>query len=211
MMKPRDNLQRIRRSLFILAAAAAFLAPALAAQERPAAPSWIEKLTVPLSQTDVQRFSRFDENRKEAVHEAEQGGDSADHPALLKVLAGQPQAIADKELIGEWRCRTLKLGGNLPLVIYGFFKCRIFEENGALILQKTTGSQRTRGALHRIAADRFAYIGAGTVNDDPVRAYGDDAQEDEVALLVKAAPARLRLEFPAPHYESLFDIIELVR
>jgi hypothetical protein len=208
MMKPSDSLQRIRRSLFILAA---FFAPPLAAQERLPAPSWIEKLTVTLSQTDVQRFARFDENRKNAVYEGKEGGDAADQPTLAKVLAGQPQAIADKELLGEWRCRTLKLGGEPPLVIYGFFKCRIFEENGALILQKTTGSQRTRGALHRIAPDRFAYIGAGTVNDDPVRAYGDDAREDEVALLVKAAPARLRLEFPAPHYESLFDIIELVR
>jgi hypothetical protein len=211
MIKPRDSLQRPRRSFFILAATAALFAPALAAQERLAAPSWIEKLPVTLSQTDVQRFSRFEDNRKSAIHEAEQGGDPAERPVLRKVLAGEPQAIADRELIGEWRCRTLKLGGNLPLVIYGFFKCRIFEENGALILQKTTGSQRTRGALHRIAPDRFAYIGAGTVNDDPARAYGDAAQEDEVALLVKAAPARLRLEFPAPHYESHFNIIELIR
>lgn len=209
-MEPRESLQRFCRSLFILAAAS-FLGPALAAQEQPTAPAWIEKLPVPLSETDVQRFSRFEENRKNAVYEGEQGGDPADQPTLQKVLAGKPQPIADKEFPGEWRCRTLKLGGEPPLVIYNFFKCRIFEENGVLILQKTTGSQRTRGALYRIAGDRFAYVGAGTVNDDPVRAYGDAAKEDEVALLVKAAPGRLRLEFPAPHYESLFDIIELVR
>src|SRR5688572_22983007 len=114
MMIPRDSLQRLRRSLVILAAASVF-APALAAQERLPAPSWIEKLAVPLSGTDVQRFARFDENRKNAVQEAEQGGEPADQPALAKVLAGKPQAIADKELLGEWRCRTLKLGGNLPL------------------------------------------------------------------------------------------------
>jgi hypothetical protein len=210
MMMPVRYAQS-RFHLSVMLAALLCFAPALAAQETPDSSEWIEKLPTPLSLTDVSRFANFQENRSSAIEEAMKGGEAADRASLEKILAGKPQAIADKDLKGEWRCRTVKLGGILPLVVYGAFKCRIFEEKGALILQKTSGSQRTRGGLYRISPDRFAYIGASTVNDDPVRKYGDAAQEDEVALLVKVGPARLRLEFPAPHYESHFDIIEFVR
>jgi hypothetical protein len=180
-------------------------------QQVKAAP-WLASIPVALSPTDVERLSAFEDNRKQAIAEGLAGGDPPDRAELQKVLAGEPQPVSDSELLGEWRCRTLKLGGMPPpITVYSFFKCRIFKANNAVILQKTTGSQRTRGALYRVGGDRLAYIGAGTVNDDPVRKYGDDPKEDEVGLLVKAGPRRMRLEFPAPHYESHFDIMELVR
>lgn len=187
-------------------------AGAAAAQGQPAS-AWIEKLPVKPSESDIARLAAFEAHREQAIAEA-MGGEapSSDKAVLQKVLAGAPQPITGKELLGEWRCRTLKLGGQfLPLVVYGFFKCRVYEEDGALILRKITGSQRTRGVLARVSGDRFVYLGAGTVNDDPPLDYGDEPEKDEVAFLAKAAPARLRLEFPAPRLESRFDIIELVR
>jgi hypothetical protein len=200
------------RDLFLRSACVVLVAlagiPCIAAQEQPA---WVERLPVKLSEADIARFTAFDENRQSAVAEALGTDSPADRAGLQRVLAGEPQPIGEKDLLGEWRCRTLKLGGILPLVIYNSFKCRIFQESGVLVLQKTSGSQRTRGALYRIAADRFAYVGAGSLNDDPPAKYGDNAEENEVAFLAKAAPKRLRLEFPAPHRESHFDIIELVR
>ena len=39
--------------------------------------------------------------------------------------------------------------------------------------------------------------------------YGAKPKEDQVAYLVRAGAIRLRLEFPMPHYESHFDIMEL--
>jgi hypothetical protein len=171
----------------------------------------LSALPVKLSATDVQRFSEFDTTRRAALSEAFTGGDAGDVADLRKTLAGDPQPIGDGDLTGEWRCRTLKLGGILPLTPYGFFRCRIFMAQGELVFQKTSGSQRTRGGLYRLTADRFAYVGASTVNDDPIRRYGADPIEDQVGILVKTSDRRLRIEFPAPHYESHLDIMDLVR
>ncbi len=180
----------------------------LPAKETP----WIASIPVNLAPPDIERYRAFDSNRKQAIEEAIAGGEPAERSELEKVIAGNPQSISDAEVLGEWRCRTLKLGGlPPPLTVYSYFKCRIFKEKNVLIFQKTSGSQRTRGNLYRIAGDRFAYIGASTVNDDPLRYYGDDPKENEVAILVKAGPKRLRIEFPAPYYELHFDIMELVR
>ena len=53
---------------------------------------------------------------------------------------------------------------------------------GNLVFRKTSGSQRTSGGLFRLSPERFAYVGAGTVNDDPIRSYGADPMEDQVAI-----------------------------
>jgi hypothetical protein len=162
---------------------------------------------------DRVRFASFDQVRADAIAQAtKEAGSKAELDDLTSVLSGSAIPINAKALIGDWRCRTLKLGGGLSgLVIYGFFKCNISAQGDALIFQKVSGSQRTRGNLYRLSDTRYAYLGAGTVNDDPPIAYGSAPQEDEVAYLVQVAPNRLRLEFPKPHYESDFDIIDLRR
>jgi hypothetical protein len=137
-------------------------------------------LPVKLSATDVRRFSEFDTTRRAALAEPFAGGDASDMADLKKVLAHDPQLIRDGDLTGEWRCRTFKLGGILALTPYGFVRCRIFMEQGELVFQKTSGSQRTRGGLYRLTADRFAYVGASTVNDDPIRLYGASSREDQI-------------------------------
>jgi Domain of unknown function (DUF4893)/TIR domain len=162
---------------------------------------------------DRARLLSFDQARADAITQATKGADNkTDLDDLTSVLAGAAIPINAKALTGDWRCRTLKLGGGLnALVIYGFFKCNISAQGDALIFQKVSGSQRTRGNLYRLSDTRYVYLGAGTVNDDPPIAYGSAPQEDEVAYLVQVAPNRLRLEFPKPHYESDFDIIDLRR
>jgi len=169
-------------------------------------------LPVALSGPDKVRFSNFEQNRADAIREAKSKADSPhDVAALEAVLAGGEVPITPSSLIGEWRCRTLKLGGNLPLTIYDYFKCRIARDGSSLIFQKASGSQRTSGTFYRVSDTRYAYLGAGTVNDDPMIPYGAKPTEDEVAYLVQVSAKRLRLEFPKPHYESNFDIIDLVR
>ena len=121
----------------------------------------------------------------------------------------------DRDILGRWKCRTAKLGGKGPvLVVYGQFSCRITRERGALAFQKTSGSQRTKGILTRGSpptSSRLEYAGTGTYNDDKPLAYGADPRRDEVGLLFKVGPRRLRLEFPKPQFESDFNIIELTR
>jgi hypothetical protein len=171
-----------------------------------------ENLPEALSETDRSRLENFEANRASAITVAQTGENDFLGEELKKyrktltaVLAGDSQKIEEADILGKWRCRTLKLGGGLPLVAYGYFRCKIHKKNGQLIFEKTTGSQLTKGRLLRLGGDRFLYAGAAK------GVYGENEKENEVGYLFKVGPKRLRLEMPKPHYESEFNIMELAR
>jgi hypothetical protein len=164
-----------------------------------------------LSATDKDRLAKFDETRASAIEEARKDGDTADVAVLEKVLEGEATQIAPAELAGEWRCRTLKLGVNLALIVYSDFKCRITDDVAGLRLQKLTGSQRTTGTFFDLGEARLGYAGAGHYADEQPRNYGDDPERNQVGYLIPISAERMRLEFPLPQYESRFDILELRR
>ncbi len=164
-----------------------------------------------LTATDKARLAGFDAARAKAIAEARAGGSAADLATLDAVLAGAPQNILGTDIRGDYRCRTIKLGGTLPLTIYGWFKCRIDEDDLGYRLVKTTGSQRFSGHFIDESEKRLLFWGAGHYGDEKPRAYKADADRDMVGYLVKAAAKRYRLELPLPKFESTFDIIELER
>src|SRR5882757_2105712 len=79
----------------------------------------VQKLITP---ADKARLDKYGETRKAALAEAK-AGDPAEVKQLDALLANPLVAFSDKDLTGTWRCRTIKTGGSLPLVIYGWFKC----------------------------------------------------------------------------------------
>lgn len=164
-----------------------------------------------LSAADKDRLAKFDEARTSAIEMARKGGDPADVAVLEKVLEGDAIEIAPADMAGDWRCRTLKLGGLLPLTVYGDFKCRITDDAAGLRLEKLTGSQRTTGTFYDLGEARLGYAGAGHYADERPRNYGDDPERDQVGYLIPISAERMRLEFPLPRYESHFDILELRR
>jgi type II secretory pathway pseudopilin PulG len=165
-----------------------------------------------LSAADQERLAKFAETRASAIEEARTGGAPAYVTVLEKVLEGEATQIVPAAMAGEWRCRTLKLGGDAPpLVVYGDFKCRITDDASGLRLQKLTGSQRTAGTFYDLGEARLGYAGAGHYADEQPRNYGDDPQRDQVGYLIPISAERMRLEFPLPRYESHFDILELRR
>lgn len=164
-----------------------------------------------LSAADKARIASFEETRKAAIAEAESGGDTGDVAELRKILAGEPQTILGVDLRGTYRCRTIKLGGSLPLTIYGWFACKIDEDGQGYRLIKTSGSQRFSGHFIDQERTRLLYFGAAHYGYEKPRPYGADADSDQVGYLVKVGPGRYRLEMPLPKYESKFDIIELVK
>jgi hypothetical protein len=164
-----------------------------------------------LSAADQERLAKFDETRTSAIEEARKGGDPADVMVLEKVLEGEATQIAPAAMAGEWRCRTLKLGGILPLIVYPDFKCRITDDAAGLRLQKLTGSQRTSGTFYDLGEARLGYAGAAHYGYEQPRNYGDDPDSDQVGYLIPISAERMRLEFPLPRYESHFDILELRR
>lgn len=169
-----------------------------------------------LSADDKQRLESFDAVRGEAIGAARESDDKAALAVLDQILSGKPETIRGAtDLAGAWRCRVAKLGGSgtLPLVVYDWFRCRIIDDAAGLRLDKVSGSQRTAGTFYDDAnPDRLTYVGALYYGyEGKPKPYGSEAERDQVGYLVRVGRDRLRLEFPSPHFESQFDIMELER
>lgn len=110
---------------------------------------------------------------------------------------------------GDYQCRTIKLGGMLPAVVYDYFSCRIGEEGSSIA--KTSGSQRFSGSLTP-SNGGFFYRGALHFGDEQPVLYGSDGERNQVGCLYQLAgeDQRYLLELPSPMFESLHDVVELV-
>lgn len=165
-----------------------------------------------MTAADKARLASFDAIRAEAIAEAKKGGSQGDVATLDAVLAGKNLTFSEGfDLTGDWQCRTVKLGGTLPLTVYGWFKCRVSDDGSGWKLDKLTGSQRTAGAFYTDSDTRLTYVGTLYYSNEKPKKYGSDADRDQVAYVVRPDEKRVRLEFPSPKYESKLDIIELKR
>lgn len=191
---------------------AALLASALALAA-PAGPVLADGAIVALmTDTDREVLDAFDTRRAAAIAEAEASPDAADRATLTQVLAGEVLPFnGDHDPSGEWRCRYLKLGGMLPLTVYGWFQCRVYDDGAGWIIHKTTGSQRTMGRLYQLTDERLLYLGAQYYHYEEPRAFNADPARNQMAVLTRLDDGRMRLEFPAPLAESNFDILEMER
>lgn len=167
----------------------------------------VQKLITPADKT---RLDKYGETRKTALAEAK-AGDPAEVKQLDALLAKPLVAFSDKDLTGNWQCRTIKAGGPLPLVIYGWFKCKVTDDGSGWRLEKISGSQRTKGRFFDDAEKRAIYLGSAYVNSDPAKPYGSGPQTDQVGYAFRNSASEWRIEFPAPYYESKLDILEFKR
>ena len=165
-----------------------------------------------ITAADKARLASFEAIRAEAITEAKKGGSPEDVATLDAVLAGKDLPFSEGfDLTGDWQCRTVKLGGTLPLTVYGWFKCRVSDDGSGWKLEKLTGSQRTAGTFYTDSDTRLTYLGTLYYSNEEPKKYGSDADRDQVAYVVRPDEKRVRLEFPSPKYESKLDIIELKR
>ncbi|UCI04997.1 DUF4893 domain-containing protein [Mesorhizobium sp. B1-1-8] len=163
-----------------------------------------------ITAADRARLDKYGETRKAALEEAK-AGDPAEVRELDTLLAKPLVAFSDKDLTGNWQCRTIKAGGLSPLVIYGWFKCKVSDDGSGWRLEKTSGSQRTVGRFFDDGDKRAIYLGSFSVNDDKARPYGSGPETDQVGYAFRNGAGEWRIEFPAPYYESKLDIIEFRR
>lgn len=167
---------------------------------------------------DAARLDGYAASAGNAFLRALASGAPGDVNALTQALSGTPQIAFDESLNGDWTCRTMKLGGLSPLVVYSPFKCRFGIENDGFTFEKLTGSQRTKGKV-TLRDGRAVYVGVGFVAgqtppdyaDLPPDFTSDGTVQTDVAILERIRPTRARLMFPAPANESDFDILELTR
>jgi len=165
-----------------------------------------------ISKEDAARLAAYDEVKAQTLGDAYANGAPADVKVLDAALAGKPMPVeGDFDATGKWRCRTIKLGGGLPLVVYQPFKCVISDDGAGWFLKKVSGSQRTQGRFYTQSATRMIYLGAGHIWDEPPRKYGDKADENMVAVVERLGKNRLVLQFPKPFVESDFDLLVLER
>ncbi len=180
---------------------------ALAAASPARATGEIESL---ITDADRARLDAFDATREKALAEA-RGGAAAD-VAILDAVTGAPALPLDGfDPLGDWKCRTIKAGGLATLVVYGWFDCRITDDGAGWTLEKLSGSQRTTGRFFTDGDLRNVYLGGFFVAGDAAPRYGAGPESDQVGYMVRTGEDAFRIEFPAPRYESLFDVLEFRR
>lgn len=168
----------------------------------------VQKLITP---ADKARLEDYGKVRDEAIAAAKKDGAAEDVATLEAILARPKIGFSSADLTGDWRCRTIKLGGPATLVVYGWFACKVTDDGSGWRLEKLTGSQRTQGRFYDDGDTRSIYLGSFFVAGDAAKAYGSGPESDQIGYAFRSADDRWRIEFPAPHYESRFDILELKR
>lgn len=164
-----------------------------------------------LKKADHARLAQYDSVSRTAILNARDHGAAADIREANRALAGAPRKILGENLLGLYRCRTIRLGGTRPLSVYSWFSCRIDLDDLGYRLVKTSGPERFTGHFIDESEKRLIYYGAThSIMQQPV-SYGWDADRDQVGYFFKAGPRHYRLELPLPRGGSKLDVIELKR
>ncbi len=130
---------------------------------------------------------------------------------LLTPDAAIPGALSN----GDYRCRIIKLGarseGLLDYIAYPRFRCRVTQDGRVQYFEKFSGSQRQVGKIYRSDAMRSVFLGTLMLGDEtrPMR-YGSDPDRMLAGWVERIEPRRWRIVLPAPRFESLTDVVELV-
>ena len=187
------------------------LAPALAILLSTAgaqADGVFQKLITP---ADRIRLDNYGETRRAALAEAKAGGPADEVKALETLLSSPLKPFAQFDMTGSWQCRTTKVGGLLPIVTYGWFKCRVTDDGSGWQLEKISGSQRTTGRFYDDNPKRLSYLGSQYVDGETPQPYGSGPETDQVGYVFRTGDKEWRIELPAPYYESKLDILEFRR
>src|ERR1700749_2496951 len=170
------------------------------------------------SDFDKGRLAALGEAKQKALDETKGSGGTGDASAINAALGPASHAPSAGGVAGSWRCRTIKLGGVTPYVVYSWFNCRLAMRGGGLFLEKTSGSTRTAGFLYP-SQRGFVYLSASSVTGEPQHVYSGNGPsagaaatpDDQIGLLTAIGSNHLRLEMPYPVQESTFDVLELKR
>ncbi len=116
---------------------------------------------------------------------------------------------------GDYRCRIIKLGarrkGLLEYVAYPGFACRVTQDGRVQYFAKLTGSQRPMGKIYHADAMRSVFLGMLMLGDEArPRRYGSDPERGLAGWVERVEERKWRIVLPAPRFESLTDVVELI-
>jgi hypothetical protein len=165
---------------------------------------------------DRDRYQRRQAAWDLALQQARRQPGSGDLRALGELIDPDAQRPLATPPVGNYRCRTVKLGSQggedgLGYVVYGWFACRIEQTPRGLKFVKLTGSQRPSGLLFPETDRQMVMLGSMALADEPAaNSYGQRPDRDLIAVLERIGERRWRLVLPWPQNESNLDLIELV-
>jgi hypothetical protein len=186
--------------------------PSSGAEAATLLPDWRAAATV----FDQDRLDRLESAWSLALEQAGRLRGSGNLRALGDLISSDAQRPSVRPPVGDYRCRTVKLGSQageegLGYVVYGWFACRIEETPAGLKFVKLTGSQRPAGLLFPEDDRRMVLLGSMALGSEPpANSYGERPDRDMIAILERVGERRWRLVIPWPHTESNLDLIELV-
>ncbi|MDQ2878704.1 MAG: DUF4893 domain-containing protein [Pseudomonadota bacterium] len=163
---------------------------------------------------DFDRLRQLRTSFADALTKAKAGGASARIAAEGELLDPDRSLPDPLPPPGAYRCRTVKLGAHGPathdFTAYPAMSCSIVQDGDAERFEVTAGSQRPVGLFYPDGSARAVFLGTLELGDEltPIR-YGLDTQRDMVGALDRIGAHRWRLSLPAPHFESLYDVIEI--
>jgi hypothetical protein len=178
-------------------------------------PRWTTAYRDVISENDRVRLRDWRKTFVDALAEARKAGHGAEIDREGVLLDPDAALAAPAIPNGMYRCRVIKLGakdaGNLEFVSYPGFTCRVHAERQLQRLGKLSGSQRYVGLIFPGDAIRNVFLGTLVLGDERrALQYGQDEQRDVAGYLERIGPSRWRLLMPQPHFESRFDVMELV-
>jgi hypothetical protein len=153
--------------------------------------------------------SRHDQERLSRLSEAR---------AKVGINVGESRPVTARELAGAWHCHTIRGGGILPRIDYTWFRCAVRDRGGHLSFEKLNGSQRVAGYLYPNGDGSWVLLGGWSVKGEPMHAYsgngasvGAVSTPDDAVAMVSGTRSGVRIEFPYPSHESMYDAIEMRR
>jgi hypothetical protein len=160
---------------------------------------------------DMERLQTYEATKAEALAEARKSGAPADVATLDAVVSKNAVSFSGFDMTGNWQCRTIKAGGLAALVVYDWFRCKVTDDGSGWMLEKTSGSQRTKGRFFTESDTRLHYLGSFYIAGETPKTYGYGPETDQAGFGYLAGDGSWRIEFPAPYYESKLDILEFRR
>jgi hypothetical protein len=208
-------------SRFLLSAAAALIllpAPAFAGRDiiaRATSQHPVDNWRTIATEDDRGRVRRWRNVWVDAIARARAAGHGAEIDAEGALFDPDSGLANPAPPAGDYDCRTIKVGarseGLLEYVAYPAFHCRLTQSDGRLHFTRLNGSQRPVGVLFADTDRRLIFLGTLQLGDEAAAIrYSRDTQRDMVGLVERIGEGRWRIAFPAPHFESLLDVVELV-
>lgn len=201
-----------RRTKRTASALAVLLVAALCGPSLAAPFNWCEVPDIGLSENDQSRLENLLTSRTRGLAAALLSDNQADREVVADLFdPGVPSPDADL-IAGDYRCRTIKMGGDLnALIVYQWFQCKITaNDDGSFDVRKLTGSQNFAGTLQK-AGFSYTFKGASFYGyEDGTITYGAKEDRNLVGCFdaVTKGNKHFILELPFPVLESFHDVIE---